>query len=225
MVFHCMAPPHTITAHRGCKDVACGQISMLYHCDSVCTGCSNYQNWCWRVNSFNIQSNATHRKIYSALWSRPLVALWSTRWYADALRSTLHAHNHCQNILHTLTVCMYVYTHSLFYAQILSTVHWEAESRAHTTLASSIYSKGYLSCFVAMVIPSDGGINCRCMSPPYPLSPTRCWRYRFSYLDSGGDCGLGRCKRPAEARCLPPSQSPRLGSRKLNPLLDLHIQK
>lgn len=63
------------------------------------------------------------------------------------------------------------------------------------------------------------------MSPPYPLSPTRCWRYHFSYLDSGGDCGLGRCKRPAEARCLPPSQSPRLGSRKLNPLLDSHMEK
>lgn len=63
------------------------------------------------------------------------------------------------------------------------------------------------------------------MSPPYPLSPTRCWRYHFSYLDSGGDCGLGRCKRPAEARCLPPFQSPRLGSRKLNPLLDSHIKK
>lgn len=60
------------------------------------------------------------------------------------------------------------------------------------------------------------------MSPPYPLSPTRCWHYHFSYLDSGGDCGLGRCKRPAEARCLPPSQSPRLGSRMLNPLLDSH---
>lgn len=57
------------------------------------------------------------------------------------------------------------------------------------------------------------------MSPPYPLSPTRCWRYHFSYLGSGGDCGLGRCKRPAEARCLPPSQSLRLGSRMLNPLL------
>lgn len=62
------------------------------------------------------------------------------------------------------------------------------------------------------------------MNPPYPLSPTRCWRYRFSYLDSGGDCGLGRCKRPAEARCLPPSLSLRLGSRKLNPLLVSHIQ-
>lgn len=63
---------------------------------------------------------------------------------------------------------------------------------------------------------------CRCKSPPYPLSPTRCWRYHFSYLDSGGDCGLGQCKRPAEAHCLPPSQSPHLGSRKLNPLLDSH---
>lgn len=86
--------------------------------------------------------------------------------------------------------------------------------------------KGYLSCVVVMVIPSDGRLTvCRCMSPAYPQSPTRCWRYHFSYLDSGGDCGLGRCKRPAEARCLPLCQNPHLGLRMLNPLLDSHIQK
>lgn len=64
---------------------------------------------------------------------------------------------------------------------------------------------------------------CRCANPAYPLSPTRCWHYRFSYLDFGGDCGWGRCKKPSEARCLPRCQSPRLGSRRLNPLLNSHI--
>lgn len=77
-----------------------------------------------------------------------------------------------------------------------------------------------------MVIPQDGELSvCRCADPAYPLSPTRCWRYHFSYLDSGGDCGLGRCKRPAEARCLPLCRSPRQGSRMLNPLLNSQIQK
>ena len=74
-------------------------------------------------------------------------------------------------------------------------------------------------------VPQGGRLSvCRCATPAYPLSPTRCWRYRFSYLDFGGDCGSGRCKRPAEARCRPRCQSLRLGSRRLNPLLNSHIQ-
>lgn len=96
---------------------------------------------------------------------------------------------------------------------------------AHTPPEPSICWKGYVSCVVVVVIPQGGGLSvCRCRNPAYPLSPTRCWRYRFSYLDFGGDCGLGRCKRPAEARCLPRCPSPRLGSRRLNPLLNSHIQ-
>lgn len=94
----------------------------------------------------------------------------------------------------------------------------------HSTRAIHLLER-HVSCVVVAVIPQGGGLSvCRCRNPAYPLSPTRCWRYRFSYLDFGGDCGLGRCKRPAEARCLPRCQSPRLGSRRLNPLLNSHIQ-
>lgn len=107
----------------------------------------------------------------------------------------------------------------------------EANSRANTTMeppiCQSAQRQAAVSC-VVMVMPPDDTINWlgkKKNGPPYPLSPTRCWRYHFSYLDFGGDCGLGRCKRPAEARCLPPFQSLRLGSRKLNPLLDSHTQK
>lgn len=96
---------------------------------------------------------------------------------------------------------------------------------AHTPPEPSVCWKGYVSCVVVAGTPQGGGLSvCRCANPAYPLSPTRCWRYRFSYLDFGGDCGWGRCKRPAEARCLPRCQSPRLGSRRLNPLLNSHIQ-
>lgn len=95
-------------------------------------------------------------------------------------------------------------------------LHWSHPSAGKVTF----------SCVVVTVIPHGGGwSDCRCTNPAYPLSPTRCWHYHFSYLDFGGDCGLGRCKRPAEARCLPPCRSPRLGSRRLNPLLNSHIQK
>lgn len=95
----------------------------------------------------------------------------------------------------------------------------------HTPPEPSLCLKGYVSCVVVVGTPQGGGLSvCRCANPAYPLSPTRCWRYRFSYLDFGGDCGWGRCKRPAEARCLPRCQSPHQGSRMLNPLLKLHIQ-
>lgn len=96
---------------------------------------------------------------------------------------------------------------------------------AHAPPDPPICWKGYVSCVVAVATPQGGGLSvCRCATPAYPLSPTRCWRYRFSYPDFGGDCGLGRCKRPAEARCLPRCQSRRLGSKRLNPLLNSHIQ-
>lgn len=123
-------------------------------------------------------------------------------------RSVRHAHNHRQNCPSAgrAGVCA-------------------RAPPAHAPPDPPICWKGYVSCVVAVATPQGGGLSvCRCATPAYPLSPTRCWRYRFSYPDFGGDCGLGRCKRPAEARCLPRCQSRRLGSRRLNPLLNSHIQ-
>lgn len=126
----------------------------------------------------------------------------------------LHAHNHCQNILHTPT-----WRHRHKVTVLLQ--EWGSQTTPKQPSASYTVTN---TCHAMwqMVTPSDGERSCKSMSPPYPLSPTRCWRYRFSYLDSDADCGLGRCKRPAEARCLPPCQSPHLGSRKWNPLWDSH---
>lgn len=125
----------------------------------------------------------------------------------ETYRSVRHAHNYGQTCACTGRACVH-------------------EHHQHTLRQSPPSArKGYVSCVVVVGTPQGGGLSvCRCASPAYPLSPTRCWRYRFSYLDFGGDCGWGRCKRPAEARCLPRCQSPHQGSRRLNPLLKLHIQ-
>lgn len=127
------------------------------------------------------------------------------------LTTTLHTPTVYINSMHT------PYTQKYWFPSGARTVqHWSHSSARYTVKVTCHASWRWQYHQMA------GSTVCRCKSPPYPLSPTRCWRYHFSYLDSGADCGLGQCKRPAEAHCLPPSQSPRLGSRKLNPLLDSH---
>lgn len=135
----------------------------------------------------------------------------------DALRSVGHAHDDSA----------YVYLHTVYTAWTTKGGKLTSKHNNGATHLPECTATG--CCFMR----GDGNATGRHHKlagkkkngPPYPLSPTRCWRYHFSYLDFGGDCGLGRCKRPAEARCLPPFQSLRLGSRKLNPLLDSHTQK
>ncbi len=100
---------HTITVHQSCKDMACGQIKHAapLNSDSICTGSSSEIIFECNIISKNSAFHFLKRKILKNLWSHCLVWFQSTRLYADALRSVLHAHNHCQNIIHTLT---YMYT-------------------------------------------------------------------------------------------------------------------